>query len=67
MEGKKKSSVVGELASLVEKEKESLVMARMWSLVEGMKDKMIGKQGHHLRGEGFNHLKPQLKKVRVST
>ena len=28
MEGKKKSSVVGELASLVEREKESLVMER---------------------------------------
>ena len=35
MEGKKKSSLVGELVSLVEREKESLVMERKWSLVEG--------------------------------
>ena len=63
---KKKCSAVGELASLVEREKENLVTERKWSLVEVKKGKTIGKQGRHLRGKAFNHQKPQLKK-RVST
>ena len=64
---KKKCSVVGELASLVEREKENLVIERKWSSVEVKKGKKIDKQGRHLLGEGFNHQKPQLKKKRVST
>ena len=43
VEGKKKSSVLGELVSLVEREMEGLVMEGKWSLVEGKKGRKIGK------------------------